>query len=35
MKFVDMGVGSNYSNYNMAFGGAWLAYHFVKHPQAG
>ncbi len=34
MMLVDMGVGSNYSNYNMAFSGAWLAMRYVQDEAA-
>ncbi|MFA6032592.1 MAG: hypothetical protein WC889_06805, partial [Myxococcota bacterium] len=34
MKWVDMGVQSNFSNYNMAFTGAWLALRYVPDADA-
>lgn len=34
MMLVDMGVGSNYSNYNMAFTGAWLVMRYVRDETA-
>jgi hypothetical protein len=34
MLLVDLGVGSNYSNYNMAFEGAWLALRYVDDEEA-
>lgn len=33
-RFVDAGVLSNYSNYNMAFTGAWLALRYLEDPVA-
>jgi len=34
LMMVDMGVYSNYSNYNMAFDGAWLALRYLDNPAA-
>lgn len=34
MKFVDMGKGSNFSNYNMAFTSAWLALRYLRDDAA-
>ena len=33
MMLVDMGLGTNYSNVNMAFMGAWLALRYIADPQ--
>jgi hypothetical protein len=34
MLWVNMGVGSNFSNYNMAFTGAWLALRYIPDAAA-
>lgn len=34
MMWVDMGVGSNFSNYNMAFTAAWLAMRYTPDAEA-
>ncbi|MFA6451486.1 MAG: hypothetical protein WCX65_18580 [bacterium] len=34
MKFVDMGAGSNFSNYNMAFTAGWLAVRYINDAAA-
>ena len=34
MLQVDLGVGSNFSNYNMAFTGAWLALRYIEDEEA-
>ncbi len=34
MKFVDMGLVSNYSNYNMAFASIWLAMRYIDDSYA-
>ncbi len=31
---LDMGIKSNYSNYNMAFTGIWLAFRYLEDPDA-
>lgn len=34
MKFIDMGAGSNFSNYNMVFTAAWLATRYINDDAA-